>query len=206
MHIWFIHKRIITHANAYDTSDTLSNSSIDTHTAHLIQEELFEILWADTRTRIRAQDGIHELTVNKHLKDLQQFTFEQCTHYDGAFAMDDPVKRREELFMAIWAHLLARNEEFIDDQINRMALYVEWQFHNIMVDLPEEYFWEGRVNWGFMPDFSKMKDNKGKVLPDVTVKKQDLLPKGWNTNLTESGEIYYWNEDSMESTWEKPTM
>lgn len=204
MHIWFLHKRLIT--TTLSESEN-SPSLVDTHTAHLIQEELFETLWADTRTRIRAQDGIHELTVNKHLKDVQQITFQHCMHYDHAFTFEDPLKRREELALAVWTHVCMRNEETYNDFLNRMALYLEWQYQNIMVDLPEHYFWEGRVNWGDVPDFSQMKDNEGNLLAEVVVsdeEKEKILPEGWFTNLTESGDLYYWNADTMESQWEKP--
>lgn len=198
MHVWFLHKRLITATNS-------PNAQMDTHTAHLIQEELFETLWADTRTRIRVQDGIHELTVNKHLKDIQQITFQHCMHYDHAFSFEDPLKRREELALAVWTHISRRDEECLNDYLNRMALYLEWQYQNIMVDLPESYFWEGRVDWGEMPDFSQMKDNDGNLLAEIVTNDEDNLPEGWFTNLTESGDVYYWNADTMKSQWEKPT-
>ncbi len=72
----------------------------------IIQEELFDILWNDTQACIRAE-GVHELTVNKHLKDAQQLTFLQCTHYDHAFqefATDDK-KRFEELYVDLLKRL-----------------------------------------------------------------------------------------------------
>ena len=47
MHVWFIHKRLIA-----DTSDP--------HFSLLVQEELFDVLWNDTRARIRAAK-VHEL-------------------------------------------------------------------------------------------------------------------------------------------------
>mmetsp|Transcript_39061 Transcript_39061/g.39517 ORF Transcript_39061/g.39517 Transcript_39061/m.39517 type:complete len:166 (-) Transcript_39061:1427-1924(-) len=52
MHVWFLNRRLIT----------------DRHNSHqslLVQEELFDILWYDTKTRIRAQPGINELSVDK---------------------------------------------------------------------------------------------------------------------------------------------
>lgn len=189
MHVWFLHKRLV-------------SDKEDSHTSLLVQEELFDILWYDTKTRIRAA-GVNELMVNKHLKDIQNSTFLHCTHYDHAFSFDDPVKRREELALAIWTHVLMESENAYNDQLNRMALYVEWQYHNIMADLPTSYFEEGRINWGNIPDFSLMKDNEGNLLDELDPPKE--LPPGWLSNLTESGDIYYWNEDTMQSTWEKPS-
>lgn len=194
MHVWFLHKRLVLDKG-------------DPHTSLLIQDELFDILWNDTRTRIRAE-GISELTVSKHLKDIQQITFQHCMHYDHAFTFDDPLKRREELALAIWTHVLMQSEDVYNDQLNRLALYVEWQYNNIISDLPINFFEQGRINWGDTPDFSQMKDNDGARLEEIVPSAEDNgmnLPSGWYTNITDSGDTYYWKEDTMESTWEKPS-
>merc|ERR1712238_494852 len=104
-------------------------------------------------------------------------------------------------------HVLVRSEDAYNDQLNRLALYVEWQYNNIMTDLPTEYFHEGRINWGAVPDFSQMKDNEGIILDEAVPLEEDSemkLPAGWQTNITESGDSYYWNEDTMMSRWDKP--
>merc|ERR1740124_1974144 len=69
MHLWFLQKRLI--------RDGSQNSL-------LTQEELFEVFWDDTRKRIRAE-GLAEMSINKHLTDIQQYTFQHLTHYDHAF-------------------------------------------------------------------------------------------------------------------------
>lgn len=194
MHIWLLHKRLLM-------------DKVDTHNSLLLQEELFDILWSDTRTRIRAE-GISELTVSKHLKDIQQITFQHCMHYDHAFTFDDPVKRREEIALVIWTHVLMRSEDSYNDHINRLALYVEWQYQNIMNELPAIFFEEGRIHWGDVPDFSQMKDNEGSLLEEVILipeEEEMKLPTGWHTNITELGDTYFWNEDTMESQWDRPS-
>eukprot|EP00555_Chaetoceros_dichaeta_P009116 CAMPEP_0198256704 /NCGR_PEP_ID=MMETSP1447-20131203/6545_1 /TAXON_ID=420782 /ORGANISM="Chaetoceros dichaeta, Strain CCMP1751" /LENGTH=166 /DNA_ID=CAMNT_0043943401 /DNA_START=311 /DNA_END=807 /DNA_ORIENTATION=- len=111
MHVWFLHKRLIVNSAAPPTH-TPAPTSETTPTAPstnlLIDEELFDIFWNDTRSRIRAVDGIHELTVNKHLKDAQQATFLQCTQYDHAFLdfRDDPQKQHAIICDAVWKHVL----------------------------------------------------------------------------------------------------
>jgi hypothetical protein len=173
----------------------------------LVQEELFDILWNDTRARIRAE-GVNELTVNKHLKDAQQLTFLHCAHYDHAFQeyAKDPKRRVEELAAAIWAHVLNRDEECYNDQLRRMAAYVEYQFMNIVLGLPDDYFWEGRIPWGDVPDFTGMEDNSGKKLEEVTENPKGFeeLPKPWVKTLTDAGDPYYWNTDTNETRWKKP--
>jgi len=71
LHIWLLHKRLISDHD-------------DPETALMIQEELFNILWDDTTCRIR-QQGISEMLVNKHLLQVQQYTFLNLTHYDHAY-------------------------------------------------------------------------------------------------------------------------
>ena len=171
------------------------------------QEELFDILWNDTRARIRAE-GVNELTVNKHLKDAQQLTFLHCTHYDHAFQeyAKDPKKRVEELAAAIWVHVLNRDEEGYNDQLRRMSAYVEYQFMNIVLQCPDEYFWEGRIPWGDVPDFTQMLDNSDKVLEEVTENPKgfEVLPEHWVRTLTDAGDTYYWNQETDETSWKRP--
>lgn len=194
MHIWFLHKRLLA-------------DRVDPHAALLVQEELFDILWNDSQSRIRAE-GVNELTVNKHLKDVQQLTFKHCTHYDHAFHEygDDPKRRFEELALAVWMHVLNRDEEAYDDQLRRLAAYVEYQYANIVMGVPDLYFWEGRIPWGNIPDFSGMKDNDGNPLDEVdySVLASEELPKPWMKMLTFAGEAYYWNTETDETTWKRP--
>ncbi|KAL7520369.1 hypothetical protein ACHAWX_005097 [Stephanocyclus meneghinianus] len=195
MHVWFLHKRLLA-------------DRVDPHAALLVQEELFDILWNDTRARIRAE-GVNELTVNKHLKDAQQLTFLHCTHYDHAFQeyAEDPKRRFEELAAAVWVHVLNRDEECYNDQLRRMAAYVEYQFVNIVLNTPDDYFWEGRIPWGDVPDFTEMDDNSGKRLEEAKKAPKGFveLPKPWVKTLTDSGDAYYWNTATNETTWKKPT-
>ena len=60
MHIWFLHKRLI-------------SDNIDKENALMLQEELFNMFWDDTTYRIR-KEGVRELLVNKTVKDpMTQF-------------------------------------------------------------------------------------------------------------------------------------
>jgi cytochrome b pre-mRNA-processing protein 3 len=193
MHVWFLHKRLVSDAN-------------DPHRSLLIQEELFDIFWNDTKSRIRAE-GVNELMVNQHLKDVQQYTFQHLTHYDHVFLeyAADPDKRFEEIAALIWIHVLLRDEEALDDQLKRLAAYVEFQFDNMIFQCPDEYFHEGRIDWGNLPEFSHLKDNSGKPLPPVPLHQDDVLPGTWLKHLTDAGQTYYWNPDKRVSNWERPT-
>lgn len=151
--------------------------------------------------RIRGE-GINELMVNKHLKDVQQITLQQCVHFDHSFTFKDPVRRREELVLAVWSHVMQTDEDANNDVINRLAMYVEWQYDNVVLRLPEDYWREGRIEWGDVLDFDDMMDNKGTIMPNVEIGHD--LKEGWVEALTESGKKYWWNSETMKSTWEKP--
>ena len=168
-----------------------------------MQEELFDILWNDTRARIRAE-GVNELTVNKHLKDAQQLTFLHCTHYDHAFQefASDDKRRFEEIAGIIWTYVLNKDEEAYHDQVKRLATYVEYQYANLLQGLPDSYCWEGRIPWGSIPDFKSMKDNDGKELEEIgDVPGLEILPEPWMKTLTDAGDTYYWNPKTDTTTW-----
>lgn len=197
MHVWFLHKRLA----AASQTDSFNL---------LIDEELFESLWNDTKSRIRAVDGVHELTVNKHLKDAQQKTFLQCTHYDHAFDHEDtrhdPKKRFEVVCDSVWKHVLGGEEDASEELIKRLGLYVEYQMENILLMLPDDYFEEGRIDWGSMPDFNY----QGAGSAGVNLVVQDAKGRGfefmdekeeWVKILTDAGDPYYWNTKSNETSW-----
>uniref|UniRef100_A0A7S2ETL6 WW domain-containing protein n=1 Tax=Trieres chinensis TaxID=1514140 RepID=A0A7S2ETL6_TRICV len=203
LHVWFLHRRLI------------ADRSEDSDLWLMVQEELFDALWNDSRARIRSE-GVQEVTVNKHLKDVQSLTFKICTHLDHAFAeyAADMERRHEELVGVVWVHLLNRDEDVPRDAVVRLAAYVEFEFQNIMFLLPDEHFAEGRVAWGSTPDFSDMVDNEGKPLPPLEedgkigegqLKLPTQLPKKWLEALTDAGDKYYWNVETMKSQWEEPT-
>ena len=104
LHVWFLHKRLI------------NSTEHNKHFSLLVQEELFDILWHDTRLRIRAE-GVNELSVEKHVKDVQQYTFQQLCHLDHAYTEEflmDEKKRLEEVAFLVWHHMLGREEDVTD--------------------------------------------------------------------------------------------
>jgi cytochrome b pre-mRNA-processing protein 3 len=194
MHIWFLHKRLI-------------EDQVDPHFSLMVQEELFDVLWYDSTVRIRAE-GVNELTVNKHLKDVQQVTFAHLCHYDHAYQefADDNAERMRELKELVWIHVMNRDEEASPDIVERLAMYIDMQYKNIVEQLPYQYFRQGRIPWTNIPDFRGMRDHKGNVMEDVPCHEEDVLPEGWQKGLTNSGDAYYWNAKLGTSSWEKPNM
>jgi cytochrome b pre-mRNA-processing protein 3 len=200
MHIWFLHKRLI-------------SDQVDPHFSLMVQEELFDILWYDTTIRIRAE-GVNELTVNKHLKDVQQVTFAHLCHYDHAYEeyADNDEERKRELKELVWMHVMNRDDGASPDVVERLALYADAQHENIVQQLPHAYFREGRIPWTTLPDFSGMRDHRGNVVVDDddddvlsnTNPDDNVLPRGRYKALTNSGDAYYWNQELGTSSWERP--
>lgn len=188
MHIWFLHKRLV----SVDQATATTTGTFDPHTAALIQEELFDILWIDTSNRMRAH-GVSEMLIQKNLKKVQQYTFMHMFHYDHCYTADEllenPSDRLEALKMTIKTHVLLLpsltnddepdeakieteddeesavvDEEALrqhverDDQAERIAWYVETQFQNILHDLPVSFFEKARVAWVDLPSFDRMID------------------------------------------------
>jgi cytochrome b pre-mRNA-processing protein 3 len=210
MHVWFLHKRLISDVD-------------DRESALLVQEELFNILWDDAACRIR-RAGTSELMVNKHLMQVQQYTFLHLTHYDHAYTphfLERPSERMKELRNLLALHVVrpppgaagsgsdpTANPAVVPpnpDQLERLAWYVEANYQNILMDWPDECYREGRVAWVDLPDFSGMRDAvTGDVLPDAPLHEDDVLPEPWLRNVTRRGTEYYWNPVTRASSWDRP--
>ena len=214
MHVWFIHKRLI------------SNDS-DPHVAAMVQQELFDIFWTDTTCRMRAH-GVNEWLVSKSLKTVQQYSFMHCFHYDHCYTspelLDHPDARLEELKHLVQTHIFQLDDPDKDakkdskapkrrqrlgheeDISERIAWYIETQYQNVVLDLPEDHFQNGRIAWVDLPDFDKTRDDRGNLLDDVPVNPEDVLPEDWTRNIANDGSYYYWNTRTRESSWERPPL
>lgn len=216
LHVWLLHKRLL--VDSYDQSAALK-----------VDEELFSILWDDTTCRIR-QTGVMELAVNKNLMQVQQYTFLHLTHYDHVYTqfLDQPAERLKELRNLVWHHWLLRDPdgEKRTDHLDRICWYIDANYRNILHEWPDEYYRSSRVAWVDLPDFTNIRkadhnhhtneddkadddDDGGSsgslFLPERPLHPDDVLPHPWLRNITNRGVEYYWNPNTGESTWERPT-
>jgi len=214
MHVWFLHKRLV-------------SCQDDPHKAALIQEELFDIFWIDSSNRMRAH-GVQEMLINKNLTKVQQYTFMHMFHYDHCYTgdlLDNPIERLNELKNLVNIHILLlptlpddddegsvnddeynsilREHRFHNDQAERIAWYVETQYQNIIHDLPESLFQKARIAWVDLPSFDHMIDDNGKELAEQPISLENVLPSGWIRNIANDGTYYYWNVSTRQVHWDQ---
>ena len=208
LHVWLLHKRLV--LDTYDPSTALH-----------VDAELFHILWDDTTCRIRAQPNVMELAVNKHLLQVQQYTFLHLTHYDHAYDDDDDMdntmlqegpeaqqqqRRHQELRNLVWHHVFVRDPalEHAVDVLDPFVHYIDMNVQNIICTWPDAYYREARVVWTDLPIVPETTDTTTTTV-DTVVHPDDVLPHPWCRNITRRGQVYYWNTETYESTFERPT-
>ena len=214
MHVWLLHRRLLLSIKPPSVlnqeEEGKSSSSL---AAVLLQEELFEIFWHDTKSRIRSEK-VQELMVEKSLKDVQNYTFQHFMALDHAIDTNneqlfDNRRIKEDLGLALWTHVYRSNEQIRDEVVDCFADHVLQQYHNIVYQLPPNYFAEGRVKWITCPAdvIHSIMASTGTIVVDsdaINARLGKELPPHWYTNLTDSGALYYWNEQTMKSSWERP--
>eukprot|EP00815_Leptocylindrus_aporus_P001294 CAMPEP_0116063652 /NCGR_PEP_ID=MMETSP0322-20121206/8560_1 /TAXON_ID=163516 /ORGANISM="Leptocylindrus danicus var. apora, Strain B651" /LENGTH=311 /DNA_ID=CAMNT_0003549347 /DNA_START=39 /DNA_END=971 /DNA_ORIENTATION=+ len=222
LYVWMLHKRLMRRElllgndNDKKTQQSENEVPLEMHEARLIQEELFDILWNDTKARIRAESGISELMVNKYLKDVQEITYQNCFLLDDCFHSvgigdddgdsDGSLKeRRERLGNILYNFVYLKRDDVPSMLIRRMVEFVEEEYENVAELLPEEYFSQGRIGWlEYFPNLDDLVSDDGVKLPNVVdafENDPEYLPANWRKALTDSGDAYYWNMDNFETTW-----
>ena len=207
-----IHKRLI-----------MSGTSEDKQ----LQEALFDRLWEDTLSRIRGQ-GLAELTVNSHLKNVQKYTlaammgFDHSQTFEESTEEETEAKRLDELGGELWRKVFMRNDKLPVDHVLRLAKYVRRE-RGMVMELDDELWREGRIPWGKVPGWKNVVSDDGEAYLDHETYEEALarqkaeiersggvflddvdLPEGWNLALTDAGKVYYWNQETRETRWEKP--
>mmetsp|Transcript_20937 Transcript_20937/g.31918 ORF Transcript_20937/g.31918 Transcript_20937/m.31918 type:complete len:324 (+) Transcript_20937:80-1051(+) len=206
LNVWLLNKRLM-----------MKNDN----DSKLVQEELFDAFWNDTRARIRAQDGISELMVNKHLTDMQQRTFQNCFLLDEGISLSDEQARKSEIGAVVYNYVYLKKEDVPTMLIMRFVDYIEEEYQNITgmnagtgeqdkssYHLAQHFFDEGRIGWLDFPEFDNLVADDGITqIDDVIYNEQEdvnYLPDGWLKTYTDAGETYYWHPRTLDVSWEMP--
>jgi hypothetical protein len=104
VHIWMVHKRLL--ADIPHGKD--------------IQEALFDYLWEDTCARIR-QQKVNEMSVNKHLKSVQAFSFKLCIELDQSLKNEEKEEQILDIGGAVWRAVYDRRDDVSDEQVLEFA-------------------------------------------------------------------------------------
>ncbi|RLN46907.1 hypothetical protein BBJ29_002899 [Phytophthora kernoviae] len=179
-HVWLVHRRL----------------TLEGEQGKIIQELMFDRLWEETVVRIRYRD-ISEMTVNKHLAQVQQVCFNACIAYDKG------LKSGSNMFQNAVAEYLL--EDMTPEGLRVagvMADYMKRELKNLeRVDA--KYIMEGTIPWGPLPVTNVKKVDLPDDDDDVVLIGQRF--GNWRSALDNRGKLYYWNLTTRYSVWDRPT-
>ncbi|RLN96612.1 hypothetical protein BBJ28_00013119 [Nothophytophthora sp. Chile5] len=178
-HVWLVHRRL----------------TLEGDEGKLIQELVFDRLWEETVVRIRYQN-VSELTVNKHLAEVQQMCFNACIAYDQG------LKSGPAVFQTAVAQHLLDNETPEGLRIaSAMAEYMKRELKNFE-RLDGKYILKGVIPWSTLPE-TQVKEAPADDDDDVVLIGQRF--GNWRSALDNRGKLYYWNLTTRFSVWDRPT-
>ena len=170
LHVWMIHNRL---------------RCIGAE-GKVTQEQLYDRFWEDTTERIRIL-GVPELTVNKHLKETQTFSFGAAMAYDQGLNTS-----KDELAGAIYRNIFqspVEERNGLEQSIFEVADYIQDQVAHLAKQSDDDVL-IGKISWSSSPG--------GKKIKDSTYKSEE-----WKEAISDTGDVYYWNPRTRETRWKK---
>lgn len=182
-HVWMLHRRL----------------ALEGNDGKVMQEVVFDRLWEETAVRIRFLN-VSEMTVNRHLGEVQQVCFNACIAYDHGLKEGTPV-----LQSMIAKHLLDNETPAGMRAAGVMAEYMKKELKNLE-KVDAKYIMEGTIPWSPHPQAPasapapvKQEDEE----EEVTLIGQQF--GNWRSALDNRGKLYYWNLTTRYSVWDRPT-
>ncbi|KAF0718612.1 Aste57867_1582 [Aphanomyces stellatus] len=191
VHVWIVHRRLISKANAAAASGKADPGKV-------LQEALFDRLWEDTIFRIRHQN-VSELTVNKHLGEVQQRCFGQCVAFDQHF---NAGGSKTVLTDAISRHVLNVEPGVKAKQAALLSTYILRELKTVSKTRLDDLE-SGEIEWGAPLDAPHSTDAAAAADDNDF----DLIGQqygNWRSALDIRGKRYFWNMTTRVSAWDKP--
>eukprot|EP00512_Aurantiochytrium_limacinum_P005210 CAMPEP_0171498392 /NCGR_PEP_ID=MMETSP0958-20121227/7824_1 /TAXON_ID=87120 /ORGANISM="Aurantiochytrium limacinum, Strain ATCCMYA-1381" /LENGTH=300 /DNA_ID=CAMNT_0012032785 /DNA_START=326 /DNA_END=1228 /DNA_ORIENTATION=+ len=167
LHVWMVHRRLL----------------VEDEGGRDLQEALFDACWEQTTRYVRAT-GVHELTVNKHLSEVQKKCFAAAISYDHGLNITNDENL--ELGSALWRNVYQSDESVPDECVFRLADYVRNQVSSLE-RLDRDAVFEGKLSW---------------LELDAHPTELESL---WRPALAADGRTYWWNVETRETSWTRPT-
>jgi cytochrome b pre-mRNA-processing protein 3 len=216
VHVWIVHRRLL---------------QVESGAAgKKMQEALFDRCWEHSTKAIRNLE-VSELTVNKHLKELQKVSFGAMVSYDGGLATGD----NDEFAGALYRNLYAMDEAVPESSVYSMAKYVRKELAHIDTLPLGEVMEQGRLSWtsryyvhdlvdvdsraqtvirggaaaegaaeGAAPERAPGAEAGAEGATLASVEDAEASADEWREALDERGRVYYWNVRTRASSWEEP--
>mmetsp|Transcript_20577 Transcript_20577/g.32507 ORF Transcript_20577/g.32507 Transcript_20577/m.32507 type:complete len:309 (+) Transcript_20577:80-1006(+) len=192
-HVWAVHKRLVKEGSDGRT----------------VQEVLFDELWNDTMGRIRSYE-FPELTINKHLRSVQEYCFGALISFDHAASFPTEEERLQEMKAAVRAHVYNHSDRASEAQCASVASYLLGEMRDLQ-EMDWEAVMHGRFRWAPVPFSAGKKGGKeaaaaaGEEKGDDPDEVEVLGQAGpWHREVAIDGAEYFWNAQTYESTYDKP--
>ncbi len=173
LHVWMVHNRLRTVGGL----------------GKPLQEQLFDRCWEDTTKRIRAL-SVPELTVNKHLRETQTFSFGAAVAYDHGLK-----EGTDALAGSLYRNVFCNNQDVAESTVLEMAAYVEEQVGSLG-QVAHEDVCEGRLVWIAPPGCAGG--------PGQQVSGPVSVEASWVEAVDANGRTYWFHEQTKETTWTNP--
>jgi len=150
-------------------------------------------LWENTERRVRAQ-GISELSVNKHVADVQQMSYGALASYDVGYAKTDDANF--ELGSSLYRNLFASNQKIDDDTVLKTAAWMRSEAGRLKT-MDAHDFAAGELHWTYPQGVVPTQE-------DLALEEFRGATGEWRSTLAVTGRRYWWNVNTRESRWERP--
>lgn len=189
-HVWLVHRRLVKEGDAGKALD----------------KQLFERFWEDTVSRIRYTD-VPELTVDRHLQNLQTFSLELMCVYDHCLSFEDEGERIEKLCGGIWRNVYDMREDVQEPTAIEFARYLKGELHGIEA-MPMDAMREARIEWRRPPMFAGEGNATSLDVPAEQLDYEDYADpleqkeSPWRLEWTLRGDTFFWHDETKEAVWD----